>query len=36
LLGIHERADLIGARLKMESALGKGTSLKVTLSEPPS
>ncbi|CAG1006059.1 Signal transduction histidine-protein kinase/phosphatase DegS [Anaerolineales bacterium] len=36
LLGIHERADLIGARLKMESALGKGTSLKVVLSELPS
>ena len=36
LLGIHERADLIGARLKIESVLGKGTSLKVVLSEPPS
>ncbi|MBI5824653.1 MAG: sensor histidine kinase [Chloroflexi bacterium] len=31
LLGIHERVDLIGARLEIESALGKGTSLKVRL-----
>ncbi len=31
LLGVHERADLIGARLKIESVLGKGTSLKVRL-----
>jgi signal transduction histidine kinase len=31
LLGVHERADLIGARLEMESALGKGTRLKVRL-----
>ena len=31
LLGIHERADLIGARLEIESALGKGTRLKVRL-----
>jgi signal transduction histidine kinase len=31
LLGIHERADLIGARLEIESALGKGTNLKVKL-----
>lgn len=29
LLGIHERADLIGARLEIESALGKGTRLTV-------
>ncbi|HEU0291444.1 MAG TPA: histidine kinase [Anaerolineales bacterium] len=33
LLGVHERADLIGARLEIESALGKGTRLKVVLSE---
>jgi len=33
LLGIRERADLIGARLEAESALGKGTRLKVVLSE---
>jgi signal transduction histidine kinase len=33
LLGIHERADLIGARLEIESALGKGSRLKVVLSE---
>jgi len=31
LLGVHERADLIGARLEIESAFGKGTSLKVRL-----
>ncbi len=33
LMGVHERADLIGARLEIESAMGKGTSLKVVLSE---
>jgi len=33
LLGIRERADLIGARLEAESALGKGTRLRVVLSE---
>lgn len=31
LMGIHERADLIGARLEIESALGGGTRLKVRL-----
>jgi signal transduction histidine kinase len=31
LLGVHERADLIGAKLEIESALGKGTKLKVRL-----
>ncbi len=31
LLGVHERADLIGARLEVESALGKGTRLRVRL-----
>jgi len=31
LLGIRERADLIGARLEAESALGKGTRLRVRL-----
>ena len=31
LLGIRERADLIGARLEIESALGEGTRLKVRL-----
>ena len=36
LLGIHERADLIGAKLEIESALGKGTRLNVVLSEAPS
>ncbi len=35
LLGMHERADLIGARLEIESALGKGTRLKLVLSEAP-
>jgi signal transduction histidine kinase len=31
LLGVHERADLIGAKLEIESALGKGTRLKLVL-----
>jgi signal transduction histidine kinase len=31
LLGVHERADLIGARLEIESSPGKGTHLKVRL-----
>jgi len=31
LLGVQERADLIGARLEIESALGKGTRLTVRL-----
>jgi len=31
LLGIRERADLIGARLEVESTQGKGTRLKVRL-----
>ncbi len=31
LLGIHERADLIGARLEIESALGQGTKLTLRL-----
>jgi signal transduction histidine kinase len=31
LLGIHERADLIGARLEIESTLGMGTKLTVRL-----
>ncbi len=31
LLGVHERADLIGARLEMESTLGKGSRLTVRL-----
>lgn len=31
LLGIHERADLIGARLELESALDHGTRLTVRL-----
>jgi signal transduction histidine kinase len=31
LLGVHERVDLIGAKLQIESALGKGTSLKIRL-----
>lgn len=33
LLGVYERADLIGARLEIESTLGKGTRLKLALSE---
>jgi len=32
LLGIRERAELIGARLEVESALGRGTRLKLVLS----
>jgi signal transduction histidine kinase len=31
LLGLSERAELIGARLEIESALGAGTRLKVTI-----
>jgi len=31
LLGMHERAELIGAQLKIESTLGKGTRLTVRL-----
>ena len=31
LLGIHERADLIGARLEIESALGEGTKIEVLI-----
>jgi len=31
LLGIRERADLIGARLEVESSIGKGTRLTVRL-----
>jgi signal transduction histidine kinase len=31
LLGVHERADLIGAQLEIESTLGKGTKLRVKL-----
>lgn len=31
LLGIRERADLIGARLEVDSAVGKGTRLRVQL-----
>lgn len=31
LLGMHERAELIGARLKIESTLGGGTRLKIIL-----
>jgi signal transduction histidine kinase len=35
LLGIRERAELIGARLEVESAPGKGTRLRVVLRLPP-
>lgn len=31
LLGVHERADLIGARLEIESTPGRGTRLKLRL-----
>jgi len=30
---MHERADLIEARLELESTMGDGTRLKVILSE---
>ncbi|HLO14975.1 MAG TPA: ATP-binding protein, partial [Anaerolineales bacterium] len=33
LLGIRERADLIGARLELESEIGQGTRLSVRLAE---
>lgn len=35
LLGIHERAELIGARLEINSTPGKGTRLVVTLPQRP-
>jgi len=31
LLGIHERADLIGARLGIESTQGQGTRIEIRL-----
>ena len=31
LLGMYERADLIGARLAIRSTLGKGTQLTIRL-----
>jgi signal transduction histidine kinase len=31
LLGLHERAELIGATLQIRSSAGKGTSLTVSL-----
>ncbi|HEY3312871.1 MAG TPA: histidine kinase [Anaerolineales bacterium] len=34
LLGMFERAELIGARLSIESTAGKGTTLRVMLGEP--
>jgi signal transduction histidine kinase len=33
LLGVHERADLIGAHLEIESAPEKGTRLKLVLND---
>jgi len=33
LLGMHERADLVGAEIRLESAPEKGTSLIVILNE---
>ena len=35
LLGMRERADLIGARLEVESETGRGTRLSVRLAVPP-
>jgi two-component system sensor histidine kinase UhpB len=34
LLGLHERAELIGAHLKIQSVTGQGTQLAVTLPSP--
>ncbi len=34
LLGLHERADLIGAKLRIESSVGKGTLVEVVLPKP--
>ncbi|RPJ23601.1 MAG: hypothetical protein EHM33_20435, partial [Chloroflexi bacterium] len=34
LLGIHERVDLIGGRLEVQSQVGQGTRLSVRLSKP--
>jgi signal transduction histidine kinase len=31
LLGLHERAELIGARLAIQSAPGRGTTVRVSL-----
>jgi signal transduction histidine kinase len=36
LLGIRERADLIGARLELESEAGSGTRLCIRLADAPS
>jgi len=36
LLGLNERAELIGAKLTIESTVGKGTCLTVSLPLPPS
>ena len=33
LMGIQERTQLVGARLQIESALGQGTKIVVTLQE---
>jgi len=35
LLGMHERAELIGARLEIQSPPGEGTKLLVTIPAPP-
>ncbi len=34
LLGLHERADLIGAQLRIESSVGRGTLVEVILQKP--
>ena len=36
LLGLHERAELIGATLSIQSSVGKGTSMMVSLPSQPS
>jgi two-component system sensor histidine kinase DegS len=35
LLGLHERAELVGGRLEIESTAGQGTRVRVVLPLPP-
>lgn len=34
MLGLHERAEMIGAQLKIKSKIGQGTQLLITLNQP--
>ena len=34
LVGLHERAQLLGAKLEITSAPGKGTQVRITLASP--